>query len=259
MASNGVVLFKGASVYNGAPLVVIMTGVDKPSQNRKTGASYQVFILADDVSPTEASRTDASEANCGDCVFRHGACYVRIEQAPLAVWTAYKRGVYPEVDWSKFKLRQEQFIRFGAYGDPALVAFDLWEPLFSQIKERGVRHTGYTHAWRYCDQRYAGWLQASADHVDDLEFARSRGWRTFRVRAENEPLMEGEFICPASTEYAQIYNKKKTCAQCLACDGKRSNADFRGSAAIIVHGTKKHANAFVRLTVNKREQHGHKT
>ena len=49
--SNGYVLQRGLSPFNGEPIVVIMT---MKSKNRKTGNMIQVWILPENVSPMDA-------------------------------------------------------------------------------------------------------------------------------------------------------------------------------------------------------------
>jgi hypothetical protein len=54
--SNGIVIYRGPSILDGSPIVVIATGLGSGSSNRKTGALVQTWILRDDVSPIERSR-----------------------------------------------------------------------------------------------------------------------------------------------------------------------------------------------------------
>jgi hypothetical protein len=52
--SNGIVIYRGPSILDGSPIVVIATGLGSGSSNRKTGALVQTWILRDDVSPIES-------------------------------------------------------------------------------------------------------------------------------------------------------------------------------------------------------------
>ena len=69
---NGLVLYKGPSVLNGAPIVVIATGLQAARRharrgvNTKTGAMVQVYILAGGRDPVRAHRIGADAALCGD-------------------------------------------------------------------------------------------------------------------------------------------------------------------------------------------------
>jgi hypothetical protein len=72
---------------------------------------------------------------------------------------------------------------------------------------------------------------ASADNAGERAAAKALGYRTFRVRAENEAAEAGEFICPASEEGG----RKKLCGECGACDGGLNTR--RADPVIIVHGS----------------------
>ena len=52
----GYILYEGPSQIDGAPIVVIVNKIDG-SDNAKTGAMVQTFIIRSDVAPTEALRT----------------------------------------------------------------------------------------------------------------------------------------------------------------------------------------------------------
>jgi hypothetical protein len=82
---------------------------------------------------------------------------------------------------------------------------------------------------------------ASADKPRDALDASLKGWRSFRIRAPEQPLAPREITCPASKEAGY----KTTCAACRACGGLDSKA--RVNVAIIAHGsTAKHALAVAR-------------
>ena len=97
---KGLVLYKGPSVLNGEPIVVIATELQTARRhattgvNTKTGAMVQVYILAGGRDPVRAHRSGADAAVCGDCIHRQGSCYVRFDQGALQVWRAYQRGRY---------------------------------------------------------------------------------------------------------------------------------------------------------------------
>jgi hypothetical protein len=237
---NGAVLWKGASLINGKPVVVIATGLKSPSKNTKTGSFIQVYILSDDGNnPVEAINNGKDESVCGSCIHRKvngwGTCYVNAGQGPYQVYNAYKRGSYP--DFTPDMLDDYfagNVIRLGSYGDPAAVPIRIWKMIC------GVASgwTGYTHQWRRrqglpaCDPELKKFCMASVDTVKEQRLARKRGWKTFRIRNEDEPLEANEFICPASEEAG----KRIKCEDCLACCGGEWNGKTV-TPTIKVHGT----------------------
>jgi hypothetical protein len=201
------ILFEGTSYIDGKPIVAIATGYKGKSSNRKTGAMVQVWVLRQDIPPTEAKKTGADFSVCGDCPLRQangGGCYVNVGQAPLAIWRKYKRGGYPVWDKTAF----DRPVRFGAYGDfaalpPYFVAF------LKAMSPAG--YTGYTHGWRY-RQDLAPVCMASVHTIEEKEYAKSLGFRTFRTGNAGS----GDILCPSETGIS--------CAQCKLCCGSSKKA-----------------------------------
>lgn len=227
------IIHEGKSRLDGGPIVVVATGLDQSSQNVKTGAMVQTYILRSDLSPLDAIREGLDHSVCGDCVHRKGSCYVNVGQGPTAVYAALTKGSYPTLD--PLRLASGLFVRLGAYGDPCAVPLSVWDRLLRGAAD----HSGYTHQWRKpFAQPYKRLLMASVDTEEERYEAMSLGWRTFRVKTPAERRMPGEIVCPASAEAGY----KKTCAECLACDGSHGAADRRASVVIDVHGLSwKHA------------------
>lgn len=209
---NGFVLYEGPSEIDDTPIVVIVTGVRRPSSNAKTGDLLQTWILRQDMPPHEAVKTGHDAAICGDCPFRptnNGGCYVLTHQGPRAVYAAWKAGRYPKLSTTRaVAILAGAHLRFGAYGDPAAAPLTTWA-----FRPFLVSHTGYTHRWRKLDPALWGWLMASADTQEDREDAVASGWRYFGVASGP---VKGAIACLAETVGAP-------CTTCKLCAGwKRS-------------------------------------
>jgi hypothetical protein len=87
----------------------------------------------------------------------------------------------------------------------------------------------YTHRWDRCDPFFKNISMASCDSEQDRIRAKADGWRTFRVRGGSEPMMPGEFVCPASAEGGKVAD----CATCRLCSGGASKAK---DPVIFAHG-----------------------
>lgn len=225
--SNGLILYEGPSKINGEPIVVICTGLTHASQNSKTGNLISSWILPTKENPVKAVQSGSDEAVCGSCPARGTYCYVNLAKGgPLAVYETYKRGRYKTAtaaDLEKFKGRK---LRIGSYGEGTAADYELWETILKFT----IGHTAYTHRYEECDQRFKKIMMASVETEEQMIAARKMGWRTFRNRLANEPLVKGEFMCPASKEGGM----RTKCDTCLACDG---GSPPKGSVTIVNHGT----------------------
>lgn len=220
------ILYEGPSMINGEPIVAIATGMVTPSTNRKTGPMIQTWILAQDEAPHLALKSGKDEAVCGDCPARNKWCYVTVFQGPRSIWETWKRGGYPSFDVGAFAGKP---VRFGAYGDPAAVPFEVWDAIGFQAS----MVTGYTHAWKYCDPLFKHYCMASCDTLEEAKEARDRGWRTFRLtKPEDTESLDKELVCPASEEAGH----KLTCIQCGACNG--TSKGRKSHIIINAHGAK---------------------
>lgn len=236
--TNGVVLYRGPSMLDGAPIVVIATGIASSSRNSKTGDLVQTWILREDVNPIDAVNSGDDASICGACPHRGQiidgrnvgrSCYVTIFQAPRNVWQSYHRGIYRDYQDGDLAGRT---VRLGAYGDPAAVPAHIWHAVLATASG----WTGYTHQWREHDALKA-YVMASCDTVADYVEAKAAGWRTFRVRSASEPLATMEIVCPASEEAG----KRTSCASCRLCAGA---SKLSKDIAIIAHGAASKVNAY---------------
>lgn len=235
---NGVVLYEGPSMLDGAPIVVIATGIKADSGNGKTGAMVQTFIMRQDIAPNQAVKTGDDSSVCGTCIHRpslasetgDSRCYVVTFQAPLSVWRCWTRGGYRmATDEDRAALSLMSF-RYGTYGDPSAAPSEAWP-------ETPRKRTGYSHLWQdSCATEYKGRLMASVDSGSEYLKARSEGWRSFRVEDNPmNPMMPGEVICPASEEGG----KRATCETCGLCNGNPHEGRSRvpASVRILDHST----------------------
>ena len=236
------IIYDGQSRLGGGRILGIVTGVDKDSANTKTGPMAQLYILGAKEPPTTALHTGSDKTICGDCKHRPvvsgglGSCYVVVAQGPAGIYRAWKKNRYkkfhPGIVNAAIRLAGQN-IRLGAYGDPAALPLDTLHYLTD-----GLRFTGYTHQWKTCDPEYKRFCMASVDTPQEYVKAKSMGWRTFRVRLENEILAKGEIMCPASEEMGH----RTTCDRCVLCMGTTIKAK---DIAIVVHG--QHTRKFIEL------------
>ena len=242
---NARVIYEGPSQITGKGRIVgIVTGLARKrdgtakqkSKNTKLAGGtdnhvMQLFILNADEHPSHAVYDSGNDEHiCGSCSHRRGnptssRCYVRVEQAPRAVWQSYADGNIEYMDPCGVSANQPTdtgLMRLGAYGDPAAIPFDVLRHLMF-APDQFKRHTGYTHQWmlQHIDQRYRFLLMASVESECQQDLATSMGWRTFRVVEHGESLRtsgnRAEIACPASKEQGH----RLTCSDCGACNGER--------------------------------------
>jgi hypothetical protein len=100
-------------------------------------------------------------------------------------------------------------MRLGMWGDPAAMPYKIAKGL----ADSAPKHTGYTHRWREFPE-FNSICMASVDTEDERLEANALGFRTYRVRDEGAPLMDGEIACPESDKSRNIQ-----CADCGLCAG----------------------------------------
>jgi hypothetical protein len=224
----GYILYEGPSMIDGSPIVVIVNKIDG-SDNAKTGAMVQTFIIRSDIAPTEALRTGDDASICGDCGHRpyliktgqsdEPPCYVNVGRSVRSVFEAYKRGRYERASADTIaRAIAGLLLRIGTYGDPFAAPVEYWQALVKFV----AGHSGYSHAWKNPNFDHAAWaplLMASADSIDDAAHANLLGMRVFRVSIGVDK-QAGETTCPASAEGG----KRATCASCLLCAGTSKQA-----------------------------------
>ena len=222
MRHNGYILFETAHV------VAIATGFATPSENIKTGPMIQVWFLVKAENPTEAIKSGSDRKVCGSCPLRgangHGRrCYVNLGQAPRRIWKKWKAGGYPLMP--SVNVFNGHKVRFGAYGDPTLLPFNLAK----QISQISNGHTGYTHQWRRPSfQAWKALIQASVETEQEQETASAMGWSTFRViPKESSEVPSNGFECLSDSKNVQ-------CIDCLVCKGTKTKPK---AVWVRAHGT----------------------
>lgn len=233
---TGAIIYRGPSEIDGSPIVVIATY--KKSLNGKTGNMIQTWILREDISPVDAVKTGKDSSICGDCSHRGDSemergrsCYVTVFQAPRSVWDTVRRNRYRTLTEASdiSALGEGRKVRLGSYGDPAAVPAYVWLALLSRSDRK---RTGYSHQWRNADSEYSTFLMASVDTPAQYAEAKAKGWRTFRVKAAEQPILENEIVCPASKEAGY----KSSCDRCGLCAGNYSSS--KRDIVINAHGSK---------------------
>ncbi len=122
MFKNSYVVWEGASLIDGSPIVLILTGFVSPSSNRKTGRLIQSWILQQEFAPTFAASRGLDFGVCGSCPLKlsqTGSCYVNL--LPINnIHRKYQEGTYPKFGTNEIEVlkRYRYPIRIGSYGDP---------------------------------------------------------------------------------------------------------------------------------------------
>jgi len=239
---NTIKVWEGPSELDGAPIMLLLTGLAKSSKNAKTGDLLQTWILRSDVAPHVAVKTGEDASVCGQCplrpyLFKRGAvsdraCYVKTFQAPLSTWKANRDAPVFPVEGTRALVAGRR-VRRGSYGDPGAVPSHVWD-IFTDNAG-----TGYTHQWR--DAYLSTFAMASVHDAAERAEARARGYRTFRVSASADDILPGEILCPASKEAGELTQ----CADCNLCDGSRAGVEFKGHS----DGAVERANPWAHVSV----------
>ena len=231
------IIYNGPSVIDGKPIMAIVTGLQRKSNNPKTGNIPQVWIMRSDIAPNIAVHTGDDYSICGDCKHRgvivdgkntKRPCYVTVWQAPLAVYKAFKRGTYPnysnDLDGAANILR-DLVVRIGAYGDPYAIPVNVWNSTLQHVDAP----LGYSHQWKQASKQLMQYCMASVDNEIEAKQANKLGYRYFRTKQFTANKIGKEVVCPASVDHVNI-----TCADCKACGGLGAKA--KTNIVIDLHG-----------------------
>jgi hypothetical protein len=238
---QGIILYRGPSNIDGGPIVAIATGLVSPARNTKTGPMVQIYILRADRHPLSAVHSGEAASVCGTCAHAGRvevgddgkkrnvgrSCYVTLIHGPSIVWKHFSEGKYAEVTRDEARrLLAGRIVRVGAYGDPSAVPMDVWTTALDRVADL----TGYTHFWRDHPQLKA-FCMASVETAAERREAKILGFRTYRARKPDDPLLEGEGHCPNDKDKSVI------CMSCMLCGGERSKA--KADITTVIHGTGK--------------------
>ena len=119
---------------------------------------------------------------------------------------------------SIIQLSTNRYVRFGSYGEPSLIPFDL----VKAIAAKAQNWTGYTHQYMRKPE-YSAFFMASTHNLPQQEAAAKIGFRSFVASPVALPSLVS---CPASNEMGFISN----CAKCGLCSGSQG----KGSKSIII-------------------------
>jgi hypothetical protein len=232
MPPNGAILWEGPGP-DGAPLAAVATGLVVPSSNPKTGPMVQTWLMRSDMHPVEAMTTGADVATCNGCELRPflvrmlplkpgkkpPQCYVNMGMALNQVWKKLISNHYPRVEREDIPLLfAGKSVRIGSFGNFSNAP----EWLVPTILQQVSRWTMYEHNWQdaLIPMHLALYSMASVSSPDNKVRANALGWRTFRVKRPEEPVMRDEIVCPASDEAG----KRTTCDRCRLCRGNSIKA-----------------------------------
>ncbi|MBG94897.1 MAG: hypothetical protein CL793_06550 [Chloroflexi bacterium] len=122
------------------------------------------------------------------------------------VWTAFKAGTYDVLTTPEDKIRVGSFkeVRLGAWGDPTCVPIEQ----IKLITQESPEWYGYTQNWKQFPE-FRPYLMASTCSIPETIEALKLGWRTYRIKPKDAPLMDNEIQCP--------YEKSKKRIKCVRC------------------------------------------
>lgn len=216
----------GSVIDAGAPIVVLASKAKSPDKaNGKTGDMWQMYILLADVLPTEGKAQGLDASVCGDCIHRKvngNTCYTygTVLAGANGMWRQWKAG---KAQPFTADMVAGSTVRLGAYGDPAAVPYEVWQPILAASNG----WTAYTHQWETADARFTAVAQASCDSLSEQKIATARGWRTYTVMPVGTERVAGAVPCPSP---------RIACADCLKCSG--TGLGRKGNVWIAAHGSR---------------------
>ena len=216
------------SLFNGEEIIILATGFDFSNENNKIGKSVlQLWVFPKNTAPHIAVKDGSDVSVCGNCPLRPSKgniCYVITGFAPKGMYESFERGGYSVLTQDQIKwVRDRQMIlRLTAYGD--IAAIDINSPNIKALRDAAKETLAYTHSWNVRPE-LKGTAMASVETVAGALKAQAKGWKTFRVKAKDEPLLSNEVLCPYEV------NPLVQCEDCCLCTGNKCNV------AVSAHGS----------------------
>ena len=233
--------FLGMELFNGGTYNPIVVLLKYDSDNEKTGNMSQIYIIRNDMKPSDALKTGNDDLICGTCKHRNTTCYVNVGTGVNSIYKSWLNGNYEPLDYKimKYKIKNN-FVRFGAYGDPVYIPIELVDFISKNCKG----WTGYSHQWQEPKfDAFKRYFMASADNESEYQKSIDFGWRSYRV-STNENTLNGEIMCPHDSES----DTPIQCVNCRLCDGLGRHKNAR-NIAVIVHGLQHKINKLNSISV----------
>ncbi len=198
---------------------LVLTCLVNASKNDKTGDMIQSYLISKDLLNADTVHFGSKCTTCPMIT----KCYVNKDK--LSVRGALRRLTnnestsYKDVSFNealKHIERSDKGLRLGTYGDPSILPLSDIEMLVKAARF----HTGYTHYWDSIPTQYSKFLMASCENEEQELFAKSLGYRAFRVLLKDQnqhKVNKGTIECLNVTHGL-------TCAKCKLCDGNNKGS-----------------------------------
>ena len=258
MNDNTFEVWRGNSLIDDAEIVVLMSGITRPSINGKTLDMIQISIVRTDVSPLEAVQLGLDESICGGCNLRPfiaqlaklkaqllnddteiNECYVDKTRGIGGTWQSWNSGKVAKMspleacilisqlkqcNCEKPHKRKQSCsnkslgVRFGSYGDPASVPVHVWDDIRSVFK---AMETSYTHRWdEPIAQALKAFTMASIDSQTHPDVHKAIDYANKLGWRTYRVLKEGETLRDDEILCPEA-SGKTNCANCGLCSGNQ--------------------------------------
>lgn len=243
-----VVAWRGKSKLNGTEILLVLYAFNGRT-NQKSGCMIETAILVADRCPRDAARDGSDVAVCGYCPARQtnrGWCY----RTPGREYREHQT-------WDKIRdlpgdlahvcdvvRRSGLPIRFGSYGDPAAVPYEVLKRL---VDASGGRISGFTHSWSHpnFDPRLFEFLSASIEFPQEGQELKRLfpSVKTYRVILDKAAVLPGEEPCTGGP--------KEDDNHCCVCPSPcRGMANPDGPERVVVVHPKKAEEPFRKYLAN---------